>query len=302
MNIELLIEAIKDMAKDTNSVHYTNIDGLVGILNSEHLKGANYIFKSNTRTSPELAVLRRSVDADLKHLKVKNPQAYEMEIKKLSENIGPFKIYLHTNRIVNTVRGTTKRPIAELNRMNASMAKHVSELSRGYLEVRRAKYTEKDYEKAVSDTLKEIVDKEGLPFLANMLNRQMEPYAEKLMDRLKLKGLFPRKGFMSLAMDSLFKYRYLQYPSTMGREGEERIAFEGDKHKGVPVNNLLMKIRIMPYDIEKDLIAKEDEDLLASKFIALRKDLNKFERVFMKDALYKKFLADIDELINKHSI
>lgn len=304
--LELLYEALKDMAKDTDTVHYTDLDGLMGIMKDGKLKAQNYMDKAKENTI-EVATLRRSKDRYLQAMKKKDPKKYDMEIRELSGNIGFVKIYLHSNRIKASLPNVSKSPVSEFykfnNRVGKITYKNLIELYGKQGDV----LTKEKINKTVKAHLGEIVRDIGIEKMKNSNWRVFKDRAKKIV---KTSGLNTTNTDVLSKLeeewcDALQQGRYLFYPSSMGREAEERFSFgikpgENFNDIGIPVNPLYMKIRIISPSDESENEEDNSEETI-KELKELRANIGKHEDVFLKDKDFFKFKKKLDDIINKNT-
>ena len=302
--LELLLEALKDMTKGTDVVHYTNFDGLCGILRDGILKGRNYSSKTREDTK-EVATLRRSRDRFLQHKKENDPINYNSEIQELSENIGPFKIYLHSNRITAGVRDTRKAPIAEFYGVNKKfIEKNIKEVQEK-LERIHITASSKEITALAKKETERLVKGKTLANIKSIRHSEAEPYANSFLDKLLVSKTPSAREELKFPVKFLIlQFRYMIYSSSMGREAEERFSFKGEKNQGIPVDPLYMKIRITEkYIIDKITNNKEPAKVreLMSSFMKLKKDIIKYDKVFLKDSNFRAFVKELDLIIRNYS-
>lgn len=304
--LELLYEALKDMAKDTDTVHYTDLYGLIGILRDGKLKAQNYRDKAKENTV-EVAALRRSRDKPLQALSKKDPSAYADKMSELSSNIGFVKIYLHSNRIKSGVRGVKKSPISEFYKFNVREFNESSEELIKIFDKCDVEITKEKLKEIVKKGLERIVSVKGIDKVNDFIRKDYNEEIKKVYHAYGLKIINADKHNMfETYFQNLFNQgRYLFYSQTMGKEAEERFSFSKKAGKdlnnvGIPVNPLYMKIRIIsPSDWF------EKEDVIAEDFIKelkkLKTNIGKYEDVFLKDKNFFKFKKELDDIINRNT-
>ena len=117
--LSYLKEELKDIPAKADNIHYTNLENLYYILQSG-LKGQDYYHIKTDRTKPddfELATVRGSHNLS------------NTEKRSLSSNVdrGGVKINLYTDRILASLRGARKAPIAELPKQRETFLKRDKE-------------------------------------------------------------------------------------------------------------------------------------------------------------------------------
>lgn len=309
--LELLYEALKDMAKDTDTVHYTDLYGLIGILKDGKLKAQNYRDKAKENTV-EVAALRRSRDKSLQALSKKDPAEYADRMSELSTNIGFVKIYLHSNRIKAGVRGVKKSSVSEFYKYNVRNFKEISEELIKIFDRCDVEITEEKLKELVKKGLERLVKVKGLDKLENFVRRDYNEEINKIYNAygLRILGATPRENFKSHFQNLFNQGRYLFYAQTMGKEAEERFSFSDKAGKdltnvGIPVDPLYMKIRInSPYamdEVKDEASDADDLDMFTKVLTTLRNNIYKYNDAFLKDKNLAEFIKGLNKFIENNT-
>lgn len=284
--LEFLLEELKEMKKQADFVHHTNIVALYLILKSGYLETNLYDDSISARKDNELeiAVLRRSFDKALSAIKRRSEEEFNRKMSDLSARINGVKIYLYSNRILTSVRGIKKNPISEFN------IRHKREFEEGMGRFYRKyntddKYTKKDFSRFMENLIKDKIknsksmkQKEAIKKASND-----DYFFPEMLSFLKNFELLKEAEKTSIIkydlMRCIIACYYSNLPGTIGREGEERFRLK-DSSNGIPVNRNYMRIRIYKEFSDEDLnyFLKNDDE---------RKDfaqmLDKYKSIFLVD-------------------
>ena len=310
--LELLYEALKDMAKDTDTVHYTNFIGLLGILRDGKLKAQNYRDKAKENTV-EVAALRRSRDRYLQAMKRNDNERYKKETSELSENIGSIKIYLHSNRIKASLPNVNKKPISEFYKFNVRDFNESSEELIKIFDNCDVEITKEKLKEIVKKGLERIVSVKGVDKINDFIRKDYNEEIKKVYHAYGLKIINADKyNMFEIYFQNLFNQgRYLFYSSSMGREAEERFTFgeksgKDLKNVGIPVNPLYMKIRIVDTDDLFDEFEYCKNEGLLERFIEmvieLLENIKKHEKVFLRDDVFLDFVKKLRYVVKHKNI
>lgn len=305
---ELLTESTKlQRIKETNPsevVHYTDFNGLYGILKDGVIEARDYFDKAvNNPEALEISTLRRSVDADLMSSKKRNDK-----LKSLTENADGVKIYLFEKNIIASVRSATKKPVSEFyvffskeveesldNLMNNIFPKNNIKIERSRM-VSFAKRYLTNIIKVPKEQYKEVMNKlkkSHTPISKHLMKTFKEEFREEIKDVNDIGSVLQ---FVRMMIWTVFS-------SSITREGEERIVFNKRAKKGktgIPVSPKFMKIRI-----EKGVTAKKvydslyEEDGTLSRLLKLMK---KNKEVFIDNEDYYNLIKDIEEYIDNNRV
>lgn len=311
--LELLFEALKDMAKDTDTVHYTNFIGLLGILRDGKLKAQNYRDKAKENTV-EVAALRRSKDRYLQAMKRNDNERYKKETAELSENVGSIKIYLHSNRIKASLPNVNKKPISEFYIYSVRELDGIYKKIKKIYEKYDASLSEDKFKSLIKQGLKEVENKIGLENLKNEKKMGVFiPVVENIVKdaKLNISNNDTHNTLLRHWENALHQGRYLFYSSSMGREAEERFTFgeksgKDLKNVGIPVNPLYMKIRIVDTDDLFDEFEYCKNEGLLERFIEmaieLLENIKKHEKVFLRDDVFLDFVKKLQYVVKHKNI
>lgn len=294
---ELYTEEVKSNA---TLIHYTTIDGLLGILRDGRIKGSRLIpggriAQSFTNDQSEIAFTRRSHDRNTrKEVDGVNSSKHASD-KTVGEEI---RIYVNKEEVLKRVRHAKANKISEAGKYIADSEK----THRSYMETEKNMYL-KSLPKKVEYT-KELETKARSLFntlikkIYNVLNNSKRyAYTYDTVDEIPKRILeevisevytWAKDDYNTLAVLGTILKTYLlnraewdeQKPYI--RTGEERIYFKKAKDKdltGIPVDKRFMRIRILPNGAKYAEENKELHDLVV-----------KYQNVFLKDENYKKFL------------
>jgi len=274
--LSYLKEELTDIPASVDNIHYTTIEHLFRILDTGKLIGGKYhisTFKSKKRGIPELCTVRSS-------------RAKELDSKDrstLSDNAsGPVKIYLFTNRILSSVRGIKKAPIAELPIASKNNIDHYKSLFKENFGI----------DCPVIATREDSVKISYFPERREGDKYQEETY-DKIMDALKKIKLDKDSKAERIAI-------YLNnaicdnFADLKNRESEERFVFNASN--GIPIKPELMKIEIFPgwEDELDDIVESGYVDIeYGKKFYNL---LTKYENCFNKNKEFLNFKNAVKKL------
>ena len=309
--LENLQEALQDMKKESDFVHYTNLEALYKMLKGGSIASHCYMDTVGGETNAkEIAILRRSIDKGLSRLKRKDEKEYNKKMLDISNNISGVKIYLYGNRILASIKGITKNPVSEYNILYKRQ--YETGMDDFFKEFRNKQFgfEAEDYKKyglellkELAKTKKQVLDKKELFELVrtpNFFAKTVEKFLKKfsLFNELAdLEGSSKtilainekRKMVRDKLANILSNGFYTFFPSTTGREGEERFRFRKETHK-IPLKKELMRIRIYKKFTIDDIEFLSIET--AKEFLEL---LEKYKEVFIADENYKSLIELIQE-------
>lgn len=284
--LNLLYEELILENRKSESVHYTDLTGLLGILKDGVLLAQDYTDKAvDSEKALEVAVLRRSIDSDLKRSK--------KGLGDLTINAGGIKIYMIDKNILSSVRGATKKPISEFykffERQNKESIKRIKEDFSKLFPI-----TEKELSDfiiyALEKIKKEVKDVRVIKEL-----RYSDDVVLRILNEFKKKYNVPENKMEEIGKEIFFIIRnssYVKYPYS-SREGEERIVFKkpAKRNTGIPVSPKYMKIRIEEnfFTYKKIL----EELYVYSRARKLAQLIEKNKDVFIKDRAFDRFLNDL---------
>lgn len=308
--LELLMEALKEMNKQADFVHYTNLEALYKMLKGGSIASRSYVDTVGGKEDErEIAVLRRSIDKGLSYLKKKDEAKYDDKMRGVSENISGVKIYFYSNRILTSLRGVTKNPVSEYNIFYKRQ--YETEMKSFFKEFRNKQFgfDEEDYIsyglellREASKTIQVKSSKELFELVKtpNFFIKTVEKFLKKFSlfseyadlegdsKNVKLLNAKRREVRDKLAR-ILASGLYSLYPSTVGREGEERFRFKGKIYK-IPFDKDYLRIRFYKKFTEEDIEFFSMET--AKEFLEL---LEKYKEIFLVDESYKNLIALIKE-------
>ena len=298
-------------------VHYTNIEGLYGILHSGFINPQRYsvdaLTDANKESDPwtihtrrEIATLRRGIAKEYTSLKKQNKDRYESNLSSLTSNAGKIKIYLFNKNITSKLRGVTKRPIAEFGK--GSLQTFNDGVESLYVAL------SKTNENLKYDDLKKYLKKMGREISnwsienSNTYVKSNAPIVKEKIDKMiidlnldvskiehKETDLYGR--IFHLINNLIFFY------TGKTREGEERLTFKDRKIEGIPVSPEFMKIKITDpitvKEIDNALFYSNERDKYLDKLEGFKDSLIKYKDSFIINSHYNELLSAIDEDIDK---
>lgn len=222
--LSYLSEELKDIPATSDNVHYTLLEYLYWILKDGRLGGSYYRIKTfkNKNQKPELCTVRST---RLKELD-------SSDRSKLSSNAsGSVKINLFTKRILSSVHGIKKAPIAELP---ISSAKDIKE-------------HKNEFKSLFGVDCPIIATKGNLVKFSELENkRKGDKYQEDAYNRLivKLKkiGLDKKEDAVNIAI-RLNNSICDNFADLRNRESEERFIF--NSKNGIPIRPEFVSIEIL---------------------------------------------------------
>lgn len=223
--LSYLSEELKDIPASADNIHYTLLEYLYEILKDGRLKGTSYYsiktFK-NKNQNPELCTVRSTRSKELD----------SSDRIKLSLNAsGPIKIRLFTKRILSSVHGIKKAPIAELP---ISSTKDI-------------KYYKNKFKRAFGVDCPIIATKGNLVKFSKLESRRKgDKYQEdaynRLIAKLKKIGLDKKEDAVDIAI-SLNNSICDNFADLRNRESEERFIFNSEN--GIPIRPEFVSIEIL---------------------------------------------------------
>lgn len=319
---------IEEVSLRSDVVHHTDLMGLMGILKDGNLTAFKYSTSSDPNHqefSPsrerEIAVLRRSVDRNIKREAEKNPDKGRERLDSLTAGAGEVKIYLFNKNITSKLRGATQRPIAEYAKSHfedferffenfyVAFSKMNPEIS--YFKLRREM---KALGKRVG--LHQAKTNKWLTAESKYFLNELKKLMMKLDLKIQNVNFKPKEFFNRVF--GLVRPLIIAHSSGDGhREGEERIVFKNHKVGGVPVSSEFMKIRLLKNFTKSYLMFIQTEDVRtarsAEKFKEkgddalkeerlrrlreFRDNLEKYKEVFLINREYRSLTNTIDEIL-----
>jgi hypothetical protein len=327
---ELFNLLIEEVALRSEVVHHTSLIGLMGILEDGNLTAFKYSTDSNPEFNEyfgnrerEVAVLRRSIDRNIKTELKKDEERGKERLDSLTAGAGSgeVKIYLFNKNITSKLRGTTQRPISEyaksyledFERMYenfyTTFAKMNTDVS--YFQLKKEMKTLGKRLGMYKVRTKKTITAESRYFLDEV---------KKVMMKLDLKIQNTDKKpkeFFNRVYGLIKSLIYVYSTGDRHREGEERIVLKNPKIPGIPVSKEFMKIKIQKTFSKKYLLYSQTEDTRTvaaiekfkpngvdtlkeekiNKLKKFRDDLIKYKDVFLVNREYKNLIDTIEEIL-----
>lgn len=277
--LSYLSEELKDIPASADNIHYTLLEYLYGILKDGRLKGASYYsiktFK-NEKKNPELCTVRSTRSKELN----------SSDRTKLSTSAsGPVKIRLFTKRILSSVHGVKKAPIAELP---ISSAKDI-------------KYYKNKFKDLFGIDCPIIATKGNLVKFSKFESRRKgDKYQEdaynRLIAKLKKIGLDKKEDAVEIAI-RLNNSICDNFADLRNRESEERFIFNSEN--GIPIRPELVSIEILDgwedeFDEFYDRLPDPEET--CKTFYDL---ISRYENCFVKNQNFKHLKKTLEDCLVK---
>ena len=235
--------------------HFTDAQGLLGILQSNVLLGQGY-GSTTKHGKDDICLVRPSM-------------AHKKNMEKLSSSSnGGVKLIIDASKLSDKVRGVKIRPVAEFPTVFLSFVRRITGFSTDKKIYKVAKGVAEYHKKKMEiSKIKKGKKKEDY-------SKELQELHNEYYNRLKIHP--------SQLYD--LSNKYVQLIASKNREGEERISVrEGD---AVPINESYVKIEIMDArKVFKETYADERNDLL--------KAIRKNSKFFVRNDELKKLLEYI---------
>lgn len=292
-----LVESIEELFNEevksgATLIHYTTIDGLLGILRDGRIKGSRllpggFIAQTLTNDPSEIAFTRRSHDRD-----TRNKERGINPSTKASRNasVEEIRIYVNKEEVLKRVRYAKAGKISEMGKLIADSdkrSKYLFDIENKFYKssTGKEKLTKEEIQKA-RKLFKILMDKiygflkkvEGVDFIDEVPSEDLNKFIKEVYN---IKDENISGGLVSFLSRYLFLKSSNDFNAEYIRTGEERIYFKKAPDKdltGVPVDRKFMRIRILQNATRSNEKNKELYELIM-----------KNQNVFLKDKYFKEF-------------
>lgn len=271
--LSYLSEELKDIPATSDNVHYTSIEYLYNILRDGRLEGiTRYKIKTfkNNGAKPELCTVRSTRSKELD----------QRDRSNLSSNAsGPIKINLFTKRILSSLHGVKKAPIAELP---ISSAKDIKEYKN-------------EFKSLFGVDCPIIATKDNLVKFSELESkRKGDKYQEdaynRLIAKLKKIGLDKKEDAVDIAI-RLNNSICDNFADLRNRESEERFIF--NSRNGIPIKSEFLNIEILDgWEDELDSFHDAASPSVCREFYNL---VCKYENCFVKNYDFQHFKGTLKD-------